>query len=200
MAWPLRWVAGFFIAVSVLLAGCSEPELSFNGSDIAGAGIGESWELVDFDGETVTPASYHGKVSLVFFGFTQCPDICPTALAEVAQAVALLGDDAQNVQVLMVSVDPERDTAQILRAYLGAFDGELPTEFVGLTGSAEQVRKAAGSFRAYYAKAPTPDGGYTMDHSTSFYLIDQDGKARVLLSNQAGAQAIAQDIRTLLDH
>ncbi|AWB35858.1 SCO family protein [Orrella marina] len=200
MTWSVRWLAGLLLGFSVVLAGCSEPELEFNGSDIAGAGIGESWELVDFNGQTVTPASYQGKVSLVFFGFTQCPDICPTALADVSQAVSLLGDDAQSVQVLMVSVDPERDTPEILQAYLGAFDAELPTEFVGLAGTTEQIRQAAGSFRAYYAKAPTPDGSYTMDHSTSFYLMDQDGKARVLLSNQVGPQAIADDIRTLLQN
>lgn len=196
--WSVRWFAGLLLLCSVLLTGCSESELKFNGSDIAGAGIGEQWELIDFDGQTVSPATLKGKVSLVFFGFTQCPDICPTALAEVAHAVSLLGHDAQDVEVLMISVDPERDTPEILKAYLGAFDKELPTRFTGLRGDPEQIRRAAGSFRAFYAKVPTPGGGYTMDHSTSFYLMDKSGKARVLLGNQAGAQAIAQDMMTLL--
>lgn len=186
-------------AFALLLSACSESEPGFTGSDIAGAGIGEQWTLTDHDGNERNIKSFPGKVGLVFFGFTQCPDICPTALAEVAQAMTLLGKDAAGVQVQMVTVDPERDTPEIMRAYLNAFDNELPTRFLGLTGTAEQVRKAAGSFRAFYSKVPTPDGSYTMDHSTSFYLIDKQGNAKVLLNNQAGAQAIAGDIRKLLD-
>ena len=186
------------LALVVGLSGCGEREVKFNGSDIAGASIGENWSLVDHNGTVRNPESFKGKVGLVFFGFTQCPDICPTALAEVAQAMSLLGPDAENVQVMMVTVDPERDTPEIMKAYLSAFDRELPNRFLGLMGSAEELRKTAGSFRAYYAKAPTPDGSYTMDHSTSLYLIDKQGKARVLLSNRAGSQAMAEDIKTLL--
>ena len=188
------------LSLALALSGCGEGEVKFNGSDIAGANIGENWSLVDHNGTVRSPDSFKGKVGLVFFGFTQCPDICPTALAEVAHAMSLLGKDAANVQVLMVTVDPERDTPEIMKAYLNAFDGELPNRFLGLMGSSEELRKTAGSFRAYYAKAPTPDGSYTMDHSTSLYLLDKQGKARVLLSNRAGAQAIAQDIKTLLEN
>ncbi len=188
------------LALAIALAGCSERELKFNGSDIAGSKIGENWSLVDHNGTVRNADSFKGKVGLVFFGFTQCPDICPTALAEVAHAMSLLGADAANVQVMMVTVDPERDTPEIMKAYLSAFDRELPGRFLGLIGSAEELRKAAGAFRAYYAKSPTPDGSYTMDHSTSLYLLDKHGKARVLLSNRAGAQAMAQDIKTLLEN
>lgn len=195
----IRKITALMAVILVLaVSGCGEREMKFNGSDIAGVGVGEGWSLVDHNGTVRNADSFKGKVGLVFFGFTQCPDICPTALAEVAQAMSLLGPDAANVQVLMVTVDPERDTPEIMKAYLGAFDRELPSRFLGLIGSAEELRKVAGSFRAYYAKSPSPDGSYTMDHSTSFYLMDKQGKARVLVSNRAGAQAMAQDIKTLL--
>jgi protein SCO1/2 len=182
----------------LVLAACSEQK-GFMGSDITGGGIGAGWSLTDHTGAVRTSESFPGKVALVFFGFTQCPDICPASLAEVATAVKLLGDRAKDVQVLMVSVDPERDTPEVLKDYLGAFDAELPTRFLGLTGSQEEVRKAASSFRAFYAKSPRPGGDYTMDHSTSFYLIDSKGATRVLLSNRAGPEAMAHDIRALLN-
>lgn len=181
-----------------VLAACSEQK-GFMGSDITGGGIGGGWSLTDHAGATRTAESFPGKATLVFFGFTQCPDICPASLAEVATAVKLLGDRAKDVQVLMITVDPERDTPEILRAYLGAFDAELPTRFLGLTGSPEEIRKAASSFRAFYAKSPMAGGDYTMDHSTSFYLIDPKGATRVLLSNRTSPEAMAHDIRALLN-
>ncbi len=192
----LRLVALGFLTAFVM--GCSDsPE--FVGSDISTGNIGQDWSLTDHTGQTRGANSFPGKVSLVFFGFTQCPDVCPTALAEISAALQMLGEKAKDVQVLMITVDPDRDTPAILDAYLGAFDEGLATSFLGLTGTAEQIRQTAGDFRAFYAKVPTPDGSYTMDHSASFYLIDTQGKSRVLLSSQAGPEAIAQDIRTLLN-
>jgi protein SCO1 len=185
-------------AVLTVLAACSEQK-GFIGSDITGGGIGAGWSLTDHTGITRTAESFPGKTTVVFFGFTQCPDICPASLAEVATAMKILGDQAKHVQVVMISVDPERDTPEIMKEYLGAFDAELPTRFLGLSGSPEEVRKAASAFRAFYAKSPTPGGGYTMDHSTSFYLIDPKGSTRVLLSNRAGPEAMAHDIRALLN-
>jgi len=135
-----------------------------------------------------------GKVTLVFFGFTQCPDVCPTTLAELAQVLKLLGDQADKVQIVMLTVDPERDTPDVLRAYLAGFDDRI----LGLTGSTEDVKRAANLFKAYYAKVPQANGAYTMDHSASFYLFDKKGEARILLPNNVGAEAIAQDIKTLL--
>jgi len=190
-----------FMALSLLTAfmmGCSD-STEFAGSDISTGNIGQDWSLTDHTGQTRDASSFPGKVTLVFFGFTQCPDVCPAALAEISTALQMVGPEAKDVQVLMITVDPDRDTPELLEAYLGAFDEGLPTPFLGLTGTAEEIRQTAGDFRAFYAKVPTPDGSYTMDHSASFYLIDGDGKSRVLLSNQAGPEAIAQDIRTLLN-
>jgi len=189
------WLAALVCAL--LLTGCSDSS-TFKGSDISDGKIGQGWSLVDHTGASRTSESFKGKVGLVFFGFTQCPDICPASLAEVSLAVSELGNGARDVQVLMISVDPERDTPEVLEAYLGAFDADLPTPFLGLTGSAEQIRQAASAFRAYYAKSPSPGGSYTMDHSTSFYLFDKSGRVRVLLNNQAGPDALTHDLRVLL--
>jgi protein SCO1 len=189
-----RWMALLLLCIS-LIAGCGESsDLKLQGSDITGTKLGRNWTLVGMDGKTYTPESFQGKIILVFFGFTQCPDVCPAALAELAQVMTLLGDQAKQVQVLMISVDPERDTPEVLRAYVSGFD----PRFLALTGSAEQVKVAAGAFKAYYAKAPGPRGSYTMDHSSSFYLLDKKGDARVMLNSTIGATAIANDIKALL--
>ncbi len=186
--------AGMALCLTSLITACGDSAPSFKGSDISGTNIGHDWTLTGMDGKTYTLQSFAGKVVLVLFGFTQCPDVCPTSLAELAHVMKLLGSQADRVQVLMISVDPERDTPEVLRAYISGFD----PRFLGLTGSAEQVKQAAASFKAYYAKAPTVNGGYNMDHSASFYLLDPAGEARVLLANNVGAETIAQDIRTLL--
>lgn len=178
-----------------LLAACGDGgSVTFKGSDISGTKLGQNWSLVGMDGKTYTPASFRGKVTLVFFGFTQCPDVCPTALAELTQVMKLLGDRAAQVQVLMISVDPERDTPEVLRAYISGFN----PKFLGLTGTPEQIKAAAGSFKAYYAKVPAAKGAYSMDHSSSFYLLDKKGEARVMLNSTIGAAAVAQDIEALL--
>ncbi len=186
--------SGVALCAATLLTGCNDATPVFKGSDISGTRIGRDWTLTGMDGKTYTLQSFAGKVVLVLFGFTQCPDVCPTSLAELAQVMKLLGSQAERVQVLMISVDPERDTPEVLRAYISGFD----PAFMGLTGSPEQVKQAAASFKAFYAKAPTANGGYNMDHSASFYLLDPTGEARVLLANNVGAETIAQDIRTLL--
>lgn len=183
------------LAVSFFLAACSPKPADFEGSDITGTGLGANMEIPDTTGQLRTLADYKGKVAVVFFGFTQCPDVCPTALAELSQTLALLGDQADQVQVLLISVDPERDTPEILTEYVQAFH----PSFVGLTGTTDQLHKAAQSFKAYYAKAPgsTPDQ-YTMDHTASFYVFDKKGDVRVLISGDASAEDIASDIRKLL--
>lgn len=188
----------FFLGLlAVLLAACSD-SADFVGSDISSGDIGQGWTLTDHQGKARQADSFPGKASVVFFGFTQCPDVCPAALAEIATALQMMGEQAKDVQVLMITVDPERDTPPLLGEYLEAFDRGLPTRFLGLRGSPEDLRKTASAFRAYYAKSPTPDGSYTMDHSASFYLFDPQGKARVLLSSQAGPEALAQDLKALL--
>ena len=190
----MRWIAVLLLSSLFGLAGCTDQPAAFRGSDISGTKLGQQWKLTDMNGQARDQSSFVGKVQLVFFGFAQCPDVCPTSLSELSEAMKLLGPDADRVQVLLVTVDPERDTPDLLRQYLSAFD----PRFLGLTGTPEQVRQAASSFKAFYSKVPRPGGDYTMDHSASFYLLDRNGEARVLLSNNMGAAAIAHDIKALL--
>ena len=191
---PVRWIAVLLLSSLFGLAGCTDQPAAFRGSDISGTKLGQQWQLTLMNGQARDQSSFAGKVQLVFFGFAQCPDVCPTSLSELSEAMKLLGPDADRVQVLLVTVDPERDTPDLLRQYLSAFD----PRFMGLTGTPEQVRQAASSFKAFYSKVPRPGGDYTMDHSASFYLLDRNGEARVLLSNNVGAAAIAHDIKALL--
>jgi protein SCO1/2 len=183
------------LALSAALAGCGKKEVVFQGSDISGTALGRDLDMIDDSGKPRTLDDYKGKVAVVFFGFTQCPDVCPTAMAELSETMDLLGADAAKVQVLMISVDPARDTPEVLSAYVKAFN----PSFVGLTGTPEQLGKTAKSFKAYYAKS---SGGtaeqYGMDHASSFYILDQDGEARVLVSGNASAKDIASDIKQLL--
>ncbi|OZI55196.1 SCO family protein [Bordetella genomosp. 5] len=182
--------------VAFTLAACGETKPAFKGSDITGTQLGKGLDLVDHNGTPRKLSDFSGKALVVFFGFTQCPDVCPTALAELAQVMEKLGPDADRVQVMLVSVDPERDTADILKQYVTTFD----SRFLGLTGTPEQVRKTAGSFKAYYAKVPSKDGStYTMDHSAGFYLFDTKGDSRVLANSTIGVDAVAHDLKLLLD-
>lgn len=183
------------MCVLSMLSGCGESHaVKFKGSDISGTKIGSNWALTGMDGKPYSSSNFSGKVQLVFFGFTQCPDICPTTLAELSEVMRSLGDQASRVQVLMITVDPERDTPEVLRAYVSGFN----PSFLGLTGTPAQIKQVAASFKAYYAKAPAAKGGYTMDHSSSFYLLDPKGEARVLVSNNAGSAALVHDIKLLL--
>ncbi|MCQ9617726.1 SCO family protein [Paenalcaligenes niemegkensis] len=180
-----------------ILSACSPSaeEMQFNGSNISGSNLGADLTMVDGEGNLRTLESFSGKVVVVFFGFTQCPDICPTALSQLAAAMELLGNDADKVQVLLITVDPERDTPEIIAEYVRAFD----ERFLGLTGSPAQLHKTAQSFKAFYAKVPGPTPEqYTMDHSSSFYILDGKGEARVLLRGDATPEEISQDIKQLL--
>ncbi|WP_132582518.1 SCO family protein [Paralcaligenes ureilyticus] len=180
--------------LSLGLVGCKRA-VKFQGSDISGTHLGHDMAMVDSTGTLRTLADYKGKVLVVYFGYTHCPDVCPTSMAELAQTMKLLKGDAQKVQVIMITVDPQRDTGAIMASYAKAFN----PSFVGLTGSPDQLHKTAQSFKVYYAKASggTPDS-YTMDHSAFFYILDQTGEARVLLHGDAQAKVIASDIRQLL--
>lgn len=186
--------------ITPLLAACGDqkpqakaPE--FLGTDITGANIGKDLAMIDTQGTQRSLNDFKGKVTVFFFGFTQCPDVCPTAMAELAQALNLLEADAAKVQVVMISVDPERDTQEILRQYVQTFN----PSFIGLTGTPDQLAATARSFKAYYAKVPgSQPGQYSMDHASSFYVFDANAEARVLVSGSAGAQSIAADIRQLL--
>lgn len=166
-----------------------------SGTDITGTNLGTALNMTDTSGTTRTLADFKGKVTVFFFGFTQCPDVCPTALAELAQTLEVLGDQAGQVQVVMISVDPERDTLPIMQQYVKTFN----PDFIGLTGTPDQLAATAGSFKAYYAKVPTAKPGeYTMDHAASFYVFDRDAQARILLGGNSAAADMAADIRQLL--
>ncbi len=183
------------IAAALLLAACGPAAPTFKGADITGASFGREFALADHHGKARTLADFRGKAVAIFFGFTQCPDVCPTALSTLAEAMRRLGPDAARVQVLFVTVDPERDTAELLSRYVPAFH----PSFLGLYGDAEATARVAKEFKILYQKVPgpTPDT-YTMDHSAGLYLFDPQGRLRVFESHGQGAEAIAHDLRELL--
>lgn len=168
---------------------------SFHSTDVTGADIGKDWTLPDLDGNMRSAQDYTGKVAVVFFGFIQCPDVCPATLAHLKEVKEKLGSDAERMQVLFVTVDPERDTPEIMQAYLGAFD----PSFTGLRGSPEQLATVAKSFKTFYAKAPLPGGdNYTMEHSAGLYIFDTKGAVRLYTSQSNATDELAADIRKLL--
>jgi protein SCO1 len=153
--------------------------------------IGGAFSLVDQTGRTVTENDLKGKPSLVFFGFTHCPDICPTKLFEMTQMLDALGPDAAKVNVLFITVDPARDTRELLATYLGSFNPRI----LGLTGTEEQVTQAMRAYRAFARKVPLDGGNYTMDHTVFVYLMDRNGQFVSTFDLQRGPAASAQDLR-----
>lgn len=174
------------------LVGC-QPTSAFRGIDVTGAPYGKTLALTDQYGQRRTLEDFRGRVVMLFFGFSQCPDVCPTALARAVEVMQRLGPDAQRVQLVFVTVDPERDTPALLREYLAAFD----PRFVGLTGTPEEITAAAKEFKVYYAKVPT-GSSYTMDHSAQTYLIDPQGRLRIVLKHEQSAEDYAHDVKLLL--
>ena len=136
------------------------------------AAIGGPFQLTDQSGQTVTEKSMQGHPTLIFFGFTHCPDVCPTSLFEISEVLKALGKDADQVNAYFISVDPERDTTEAMKDYLSSFDPHL----TGLTGTPDQVAKVTSAYRVYAKKVPLKDGDYTMDHTALIYLMDRDGK------------------------
>lgn len=188
-------ICAALIALACVIAGCGQtPAPKFQLTDVTGANFGKALALNDHTGKARTLADFRGKVVVIFFGFTQCPDVCPTTLAEMAKVVKALGVDGGKVQVLFVSVDPERDTRELLRQYVTAFD---PT-FLGMVGDAEATARAAKEFKIYVQKQPAKGGGYSVDHSAGTFILDQQGQLRLFAQYGAGAQALLGDIRTLL--
>ncbi len=191
-------IATLFCITAVLagiLPGCERNSpVSYHGIDITGATYAADFRLSDPDGRERTLADFSGKAVLIFFGFTHCPDICPTALARAAEVKRLLGTDGERFQALFVTIDPERDTPEVLKAYTAAFD----PGFIGLYGSASRTAQTARDFRAYYKKVPT-GSSYTMDHSSLSYIYDPQGRLRLALGHEKTAQEFAEDIRKILD-
>ena len=183
-------------ASALAVAACGPRGPSFQGSDVTGSSFGRDFSLTDPAGRTRTLADYRGKAVALFFGYTQCPDVCPTTLAALAGAMKTLGADADRVQVIFVTVDPDRDTADLLAKYVPAFD----PRFVGLRGDAAATERVAREFKVIYQKVPgTAPDRYTMDHSAGTFLFDPQGRLRVYEGNAASADVFAHDLRALLD-
>jgi len=190
---------GSLIAASILglaLLGCS-PKASFTNVDITGStAFGKDFILLDPDGKTRTLEDFKGKVVVMFFGYTQCPDVCPTTLTEMEQAMNLLGPQSNQVQVLFVTVDPQRDTAAILKQYVPAFD----PRFLGLRPADDAaLDKVTKDFKIYYKKVPgSSPGSYTIDHTAGSYAFDRNGQLRLFIKHAQGPQTLAQDLKELL--
>jgi protein SCO1/2 len=165
----------------------------FKSIDLTGAAYAQDFRLPDADGAMRSLGEFKGKVVLVFFGFTQCPDVCPTALGRAIDVRKLLGADGDKVQVVFITVDPERDTPEVLREYMKAYD----PSFIALRGNAEQLASTAKEFKVYFQKVPTK-GSYTMDHTAVTYAFDPQGRVRLVLKHDQSAQEIASDLRNLL--
>ncbi len=184
-----------------LLGGCDRlggaaQKPSFKAVDITGAEYARELSLTDADGKPRQLSDFKGKVTLVFFGYTQCPDVCPTTLAELAAVKRELGADGQRVQGVFVSVDPERDTPEILKAYMASFG----PDFVALRGTPEETAAAARNFKVFYAKsAGKTEGSYTMDHTAGTYVFDAEGKVRLFVRYGSGAEALRHDLKLLLE-
>ena len=186
---------------ALLLAGCergsapSAAPLQFKGIDITGAEYARELNLTDADGQRRTLADFKGKVTVVFFGFTQCPDVCPTTLLELAQVKKALGADGARVQGVFVTIDPARDTPEILKAYVGNFGAD----FVALRGTEEETKAAAKNFKVYFNKVPGKTAtSYTMDHTAGSYVLDATGKVRLFTRYGTGPEALTHDLKLLL--
>ena len=186
-------------ALPALLAGCDRlPFLApsgFHAIDITGANYARELSLTDHEGRRRSLADFQGKVVVVFFGYTQCPDVCPTTMVELVGARKLLGADGERVQGIFVTVDPERDTQELLKNYVTNFDAG----FIGLRGDAEETAAAAKHFKVYYNKVPgSAPGLYTVDHTAGSYVFDAKGQVRLFTRYGAGPEALAQDLKILL--
>ncbi|MBK9675634.1 MAG: SCO family protein [Betaproteobacteria bacterium] len=189
------FVALLGFAAAAALAGCDRAPPKFRASDITGTTYGSEFALTDHHGKARTLADFRGKAVVMFFGYTQCPDVCPTTLTELAEAMRRLGADAERVQVLFVTIDPERDTPELLRNYVPAFH----PSFLGLYGDAAALERTVKDFKVFYQKQPGPTPStYTVDHSAGAFLFDPQGRPRVYVSYGAGPEVFAHDLALLL--
>lgn len=182
------------LVLALLLAACQQ-QPSFKAVDITGAPYAREFALTDHMGAKRTLADFRGKATVVFFGFTQCPDVCPTTMSDLAEVRKRLGKQGDQVQVLFITIDPERDTAALLAQYVPAFD----PSFLGLFGDAAQTAAVAKEFKVFYAKAPgRTAGSYTMDHTAGSYVFDREGRVRLFVRHGASVDDIEHDLRRLL--
>ena len=192
----IHWSKAIFISIFMLfLVACSPDKPQFKSIDLTGADYARDFALPDQNGKTRSIKDFAGKVVVVFFGFTQCPDVCPTSMAELASIKKSLGADGDKLQGVFISVDPERDTPEILKAYMGNFD---PT-FLALRPSTEQLPVVAKDFKIYYKKVEgRTASSYSMDHSAGHYIYDTQGRLRLYNRYGSGAEGLLGDIRLLL--
>jgi protein SCO1/2 len=171
------------------------PASEFRTSDITGQGYGDAMPtLIDQNDRARTREDFKGLVTVVLFGFTHCPDLCPTALSNLAVVLDQLGEDRDRVQIVFITVDPERDTSEVLRDYMSGFG----PNFIGLTGRPVAIRKAAKTFKVFFQKKRLPDGDYTMDHSAVIYVLDPQARVRLMFTATRQPQDVAHDILELL--
>lgn len=183
------------LLLALVLAGCGVRQPEFKNSDVTGSDCCRDFSLTDHKGRTRTLADFRGKAVVIFFGYTQCPDVCPTTMAEMKTVVQQLGADGKRVQVLFVTLDPERDTRELLADYVPAFD----PDFLGLYGDLETTAKTAKEFRVFYQKhsGPTPTS-YTLDHTAGSYVFDPQGRVRLFVRHGDGGANLVADLRALL--
>ena len=190
----MKLFSALFLSLALLVSACSEPR-KFVSTDLSMVEWGKDFKLTDHDGRQRTLADFKGKAVVLFFGYTQCPDVCPTTLSTMREAMALLGDDGGRVQVLFASVDSARDTQALLAQYVPSFH----PSFLGLRGSDEVIAATAKDFKVFYLKQPgkTPDS-YSVDHSTGSYAFDPSGRLRLLLRHGETPANVAADLKLLL--
>ena len=193
---PVTWLRGTTaLILTGMLAGCAGGDPHYTLKDIKGLVSPLEFQLTNQDGQPVTAAAYRHDIVLLYFGYTDCPDECPTTLTTLANALHTLGQQASQVRVLFVSVDPNRDTTEVLKRYVSNFG----PEFVGLRPDQEELTALSKRYRiAYHYEKPDKDGNYEVDHSSAVFIFDRDGRARLLALSDNTAQQVASDLRRLL--
>lgn len=187
---------GFLALTPLLLAACARKTEPFRNTDLTGASFGRDFRLVDHHGQSRGLADYRGKAVVLFFGYTSCPDICPTTLARLAEVMKALGGQSEQVQVLFVTLDPERDSAERLRDFVPWFH----PSFIGLRGEAAEIKAVASEFRVFGArKEVAGELGYVIDHSSGAYVFDPAGRLRLYVKDSASVSDIVADLRSLLN-
>lgn len=190
-----QFLTAVAVAALSMLVACGQDKPAFKSVDITGADYAKGWQLTDQHGQERTLGDFAGKVVIVFFGYTQCPDVCPTSMQELAQVKQLLGPEGDKLQGVFITIDPERDTAELLKAYMANFD---PT-FIALRPTPEQLVQVARDFKIYYKKVDGKSAtSYTMDHSAGSYTFDTHGRVRLYNRYGSGAPALAEDVKILL--
>lgn len=183
------------ILLSLALFACTKPGEKFNNTDLTGLDYAKEFSLTDHHGKQRNLSDFRGKLVVMFFGYTQCPDVCPTTMSEMAAVMKTLGPDSDKVQVIFVTIDPERDTQALLAAYVPNFD----PRFLGMYGDAAATAKVAKEFKVFYQKVPGKNSAhYTMDHTAGSYVFDTQGRIRLFLRHGQGPETIAHDLKILL--